>query len=202
MHLCDQVLFASEENPFGMMSSPPEIEPLASAIGLLVPEIEPLVGPWRAKYDPAASQGVGAHITLLFPFKPAELITNEVIADLVSFFARQRLPRLEFAGVCAFPNALYLPPEPQSAVQTIIAGLAERYPETPPYGGTIPVADVIPHLTVAYAENPNDLLPITEAFCRASVGLLPIYSHVSEALLLVQDEERMYRTRAVLPFKV
>ena len=140
-------------------------------------------------------------MTLLVPFKPAHLLTSDVIADLVSFFGQQRLPRLEFAGVCAFPNALYLPPEPLSAVHAIIAGLAARYPDTPPYGGAIPVTDVIPHVTVGYADSPDELLSIAEAFCRASIGRLPIYADVRGALLLVQDENYIYRTRAILPFK-
>jgi hypothetical protein len=53
------------------MTSRSDAEPLSSVIGLLVPELEPLVGPWRAQYDPSAAEGVGAHLTLLFPFKPA-----------------------------------------------------------------------------------------------------------------------------------
>jgi hypothetical protein len=36
---------------------------------LVVPEAEPLVKPFRDRYDPSAAAGVPAHITLLYPFK-------------------------------------------------------------------------------------------------------------------------------------
>jgi hypothetical protein len=176
-------------------------EPLSSAIGFLVPELEPLVAFWRNQHDPSFEQGVSAHVTLLVPFRPAALITTELISDLVSFFAEQRLPPLEFGGVCAFRNALYLPPEPQSAIRDIIERLVERYPDTLPYGGAVPLAQIVPHVTVAQPKNPEDLVSISEAFCRASVGQLPIHARVREALLLVQDEARIYRTQAVLPFR-
>src|SRR5215216_5253276 len=42
-----------------------------SALIVAVPEAEPLVGGWRLRYDDA-SLGVPAHVTLLFPFMPAE----------------------------------------------------------------------------------------------------------------------------------
>lgn len=184
------------------MTSGPEAEPLLSAIGFLVPELEALVGPWRARHDPSASQGVGAHVSLLVPFKPGHLITSEVIRELAAFFAQRRLPPLEFRGVCAFANALYLPPEPQNAVSEIITGLATCYPDTPPYGGAIPVGRIVPHVTVAVLENLEEMQSVTEAFCQESLDWLPITAKVREALLLVQDEDRVYRTRAVLPFAV
>jgi hypothetical protein len=129
------------------------------------------------------------------------LITADVIADLTSFFAQWRLPPLEFAGICAFANTLYLLPEPQRSIGEIIEGLAERYPDTPPYGGAIPVGQIVPHVTVAYSEDPVLLLSISEAFCRASIGQLPVRARVREAVLLAQ-EDRIFRTMAVLPFRV
>jgi 2'-5' RNA ligase len=174
---------------------------LQFALVFLVPELEPLVGPWRARYDPSASQGAPAHVSLLVPFKPAQLVTEEVVADLTSFFGEWHLQPLEFAGVCAFRNAIYLPPEPQVAVSELIQRLAERYPDAPPYAGAIALSEIVPHVTVAYSDGAKDLLPISDAFCRASIGYLPVRAQIKEALLLVQDQGRAYRTRAVLPFK-
>lgn len=176
-----------------------DTEPLSSAIGFLVPELEPLVGQWRARYDPSASQNVGAHITLLSPFKPPDQITTDVIDELGTLFGELSLPLLQFAGVCAFPDVVYLLPEPMEPVTAIIQRLAEAYPDTPPYGGAVPVDRIVPHVTLAYSDNPNDLLPISEAFCRASIGQLPIEARIREALLLVQDEDRIFRVKGVLP---
>jgi hypothetical protein len=43
-----------------------------SALVVLVPEAEPLVGPFRERYDPSASAGMPAHITINYPFLPME----------------------------------------------------------------------------------------------------------------------------------
>jgi hypothetical protein len=172
-----------------------------SAIGVLVPELEPIVGPWRAQYDPSAAQGVGAHLTLLAPFLAPDLLTEERIGELKAFFAQQPMPPLTFAGVCGFRNAIYLPPEPQDTVSHIIRRLAAFYPETPPYGGTIPLDKIVPHVSVAFSDDPEELQAISDAFCNVAASRLPIVVHVREALLISQDEDLAYRTRAVLRFK-
>ena len=82
-----------------------------TALVLLIPEAERVVGGWRARYDPAAGSGVPAHVTLLYPFLPPQRLTSEVLADLRQHFAEEPPLSLEFSGICAFPNALYLAPE-------------------------------------------------------------------------------------------
>jgi len=183
------------------MSTGGQPGPRSSAIGFPIPELDPLVGAWRAEHDPSAAQGVGAHITLLVPFKPPHLITEDVIEELVSFFGRQKVPVLEFAGVCGFREAIYLRPEPQGPLNEIIQRLAGLYPETPPYEGRIPVAGIVPHVTVAYSESPGELALISDAFCRASIGRLPIRTRIREALLITQDDAGSRATRAVLPLR-
>lgn len=173
---------------------------IESGIFFYVPELEPLVGTWRAQYDPSAKEGFGAHVSLLVPFKPARSVTADVIQDLVSFFAERRLPPLEFGGICAFPNAVYLLPEPEEAVRALIGALVDRYPDTAPYGGAIPLDQIVPHVTVAYSEDPEVMLRISEAFCRSSVGILPLQAHIREALLMVQDKVHGARRLTRLPF--
>jgi hypothetical protein len=52
------------------------MEPAAqeSALVVLVPAAEALVGVFRALYDPAVRVGVPAHITVLYPFVPTDKI--------------------------------------------------------------------------------------------------------------------------------
>ena len=50
---------------------------LPSALLVEVPEAEPLVRQWRMDLDPHAALGVPAHITVLFPFAPPPLISDE-----------------------------------------------------------------------------------------------------------------------------
>jgi 2'-5' RNA ligase len=172
----------------------------ASAIVLLVPELEPLVGRWRDRYDPAASQGVGAHVTLLFPFKAAERIQPGDLESLGAFFAAERLPTLEFAGVCAFRNLVHLPVEPAGAVSGLIDRLARRFPETPPYEGKIPVHQIVPHVTVAYTRSPKHQASLAAAICRAALRRLPVRVSLPEAVLLAQDDAGIYNRRAAFRF--
>ena len=173
-----------------------------SAIGLAVPELEPLVSSWRAQYDASASSGVGAHITVLSPFLAPERLTEKIVRDLASFFRSRPPLNLEFRGVCGFRNVVYLPPEPQDTIREIISALAETYPEAPPYGGAIPVAQIVPHVAVALSPPAaiGDLPSIAEAFCRDSEGQLPVRVVLREAVLVVQGGDGLFRTRAILPF--
>ena len=58
-----------------------------SALIIDVPEAEPLVEEWRVKHDSSAQHGVPAHITLLYPFMPTEMIDEQLHADLRALFA-------------------------------------------------------------------------------------------------------------------
>ena len=49
---------------------------------------EPLVHEWRLRYD-NADLGIPAHVTLLFPFVPAEEIGEELVDELRDLFAGQ-----------------------------------------------------------------------------------------------------------------
>jgi hypothetical protein len=60
--------------------------PDESALVVLVPEAEPLVKPFRDRYDPSAAAGVPAHITLLYPFKPPDEIDSTVLENLRRLF--------------------------------------------------------------------------------------------------------------------
>ena len=53
-----------------------------SALVVRVPEAEPVVNRFRAAYDPSAPAGVPAHVTLLYPFKPPDALTEPVLAGL------------------------------------------------------------------------------------------------------------------------
>ena len=82
-----------------------------SALVVLVPEVEPLVKPFRDQYDPSAAAGVPAHITLLYPFKAPDEIDETVLRDLRGFFRRFVPFRFSFASIRRYPDAvLYLAP--------------------------------------------------------------------------------------------
>ena len=53
-----------------------------TAVLVLVPAAEPVVGALRDALDPSAPQGVPAHVTVLFPFVPARAVDDGTVATL------------------------------------------------------------------------------------------------------------------------
>ena len=53
-----------------------------SALVVLVPEAEAIVGRWRQRYDPSAAVGMPAHNTLNYPFLPGEPANTEMCASV------------------------------------------------------------------------------------------------------------------------
>ena len=70
------------------MSHAGEERKIEAALVVIVPESEPLVERFRAKYDPAAGWGVPAHITINYPFIPGVEPTGDTIRSLSRLFAR------------------------------------------------------------------------------------------------------------------
>jgi hypothetical protein len=160
---------------------------MSTAVVVPVPEAEPLVGPWRARFDPSAAQGMPAHVTALYPFVAP---TEAVVAKLRDLCAG--LPALDvaFTRTARFEGVLYLAPEPAAGLRRLTLAVAARWPEAPPYGGAFD--EVIPHLTVAQGQG------LEEVEAELQRGL-PIAARLTEACLYELDGGR-WRRRARLPF--
>ena len=120
-----------------------------SAFAVNVPEAGPYVEALRERYDPSASLGVPAHITLLYPFMSPERITEGVLGKV-----REALsPAVSFSFLLArlerFPGVLYLAPEPAGPFIALTQALTSQFPQYPPYAGQYD--SIVPHLTVAQA---------------------------------------------------
>jgi 2'-5' RNA ligase len=120
-----------------------------TAFAVLVPEAEPYVGELRARYDPSAALGAAAHITVLYPFMPPEMITAQVRAKVQEVVSATRSFAFALRAIQRFPGVLYLEPEPAQPLVALTLGLVSRFPSFPAYGGKH--ADVRPHLTIAQA---------------------------------------------------
>lgn len=114
---------------------------MRTALLIAVPEAEPLVGRWRARYDDADLNGIPAHVTILVPFGDRD-------DGLAELFARFEPFDFDLARVERWPNVLWLAPEPADPFVELTRAVVERYPEHPPYEGEHDT--VIPHLTVAH----------------------------------------------------
>lgn len=106
-----------------------------TALSLPVPEAEPLVADWRARYDTAAAHGGAAHLTVLFPFLHRAEVDAGACAALGELFARHRPFEVRFERCGRFPGVLYLVPEPGRPVRALTRAVHDRWPEHPPYGG-------------------------------------------------------------------
>ncbi|MCA1711078.1 MAG: 2'-5' RNA ligase family protein [Actinobacteria bacterium] len=170
---------------------------MQSAVLLAVPEAEPLVSQWRAKGDPSAAHGVPAHVTLLYPFLPAEQVDDGVLGELAWFFKGvdsfpvrfTRVARWEHVGV------VYLAPESDVLTQ-LTRSLARRWPECPPYSGEIPVDELIPHLTIVHTDD----RALRQSAANDVSPKLPLKAVAREASLWVRGEDDEWTVRQTFPF--
>src|SRR5215213_340552 len=91
-----------------------------TAVIVPVPEAEPVVGRWRARHDAAATAGVPAHVTVVYPFLSADRVDEaalrEEVGSLPAFAAT-------FASTGRFPDLLYLAPEPADPFRALTGAL-------------------------------------------------------------------------------
>jgi hypothetical protein len=161
-----------------------------SALVLEVPEAAAVVEGWLERTAEAKpSAGIPAHVTVLFPFVPADEIDDALIADLSALFVR--LPPFDFAlRECRrFPALLYLVPDPPEPFVAMTEAVAAAYPDFPPYEGVFD--SIIPHLTVA--EGLPAVLTRAEAEVRR---WLPIAADAHEVVLLEELEANPSRWHA------
>jgi 2'-5' RNA ligase len=147
-----------------------------------VPEAEPIVQAWRARYDKVALQGVPAHITLLYPFVSADDVDAEARAFLTELFASTPSIRARLVSVGRFPGVVYLVPEPTSWFVDLTRTLSARFGLLP-YGGVY--ADTVPHLTVAHQP---DAAVLDEVAAQVALSL-PIEVQVREVWMMEQRPE-------------
>jgi 2'-5' RNA ligase len=153
----------------------------------VVPAAQAIYEAWRERWDPAP--GIPAHVTLLFPFRPAALVDNALLDDLRDFFAGAAPFDAEFPRVAFFEEVAYLAPEPAEPFVELTLALVERYGYLP-YGEDFD--EIVPHLTIVN-RSPPELL---EEVGRSLAGQLPVRTRVTEATLLEEGADGVWRTRA------
>jgi hypothetical protein len=156
-----------------------------SALVFLAPEAEALVQAFRDRHDPAAAEGMPAHITVLYPFKPPDAIDPSVQDGLRQCLAAFAPFRFTLAEVRRFESpiaVLYLAPEPADRFRALTEAIWRRWPETPPYRGRH--ADIIPHLCVAQVHDRQQLDQIALRFAPAAAAMLPIRAMAAEVALM------------------
>lgn len=154
-----------------------------TALIVRIPEAEPAVRDWRERIDPAARAGAGvpAHVSVLYPFLPEDLIDASVHARIAAALRPHHAFDLHFERTGRFPGMLYLAPEPDAPLRRLTRAVTEHWPEVRPYGGRYP--DPVPHLTVAQRARETDL----DAAEADLSGRLPLTARVRAVDLVAYD---------------
>jgi 2'-5' RNA ligase len=120
-----------------------------TALVVLLPELEQLIGAWRRGHTGDGARGMPPHVTLIFPFADSQAIGDllERVAKVLRGFAPFEIALRETAR---FPELLYLRPEPAEPFIAMTEALTEAFPEFPPYGGEFD--EIVPHVTVAQSD--------------------------------------------------
>jgi 2'-5' RNA ligase len=147
-----------------------------TALVVLLPELEPLIGGWRRRYTRDGARGMPPHVTLIIPFADSSEVEErlEGIGRVLSDFAPFGVALRETAR---FPELLYLRPEPAEPFVAMTAALADAFPEFPPYGGEFD--EIVPHVTVAQSE--DEVLAGVE---RDLLAQLPVKTRCERAWLV------------------
>jgi hypothetical protein len=151
----------------------------------------------RELYPERIAENLPLSITLLYPWIPAERLSDEDVEAARAFFATRPVLRFDLVRIAEFPGAVaYAVPEPDTELRATMRALWARYPDCPPYGR--PGSDPEPHCTLArYAA----VGAVTLEQVRARVEpLLPISCEAGAAALLVEDEDGRFTAAASFPF--
>lgn len=163
------------------------VDPLAThtAVLVLVPAAEPVVGALRDELDPSARQGVPAHVTVLFPFVPAQSVDDTTVGTLrravrdVPPFSF-RLDRVGWFG----DDFVWLGPDPVAPFAELTERTFRAFPHHPPYEGE---HEPVPHLTVGYRRHSS--LEALRAAADQLAPQLPITAEVDRVHLLAGGVE-------------
>ena len=151
-----------------------------------MPEAEPLVAAFRARYAAASvAKAIPAHITLLFPFVEAGRVDDALRALVAAHFAAARPFAAELSSVGRFEGYVWLAPEPRERFVALATATWSRFPGCPPYGGEF--AEVMPHLTVGEATDEFATDEIVAAAEEELAPRLPLPFAADAAWLLLEQ---------------
>jgi len=153
---------------------------------ILPVRLPPALEELRRRRVPNARLGVPSHVTLLYPFVPADEIEP---ADVVRLRDRLQMQppfayRLERVG--RWPDAIYLAPEPETSFDALAAALAADWPRYPLYGTGEPFAA---HVTIA--EPGSD--ETERAVVVVARAVLPAARRATQAVLLAETASGRWR---------
>jgi 2'-5' RNA ligase len=148
-----------------------------------MPDADAVVGRWRARFDPWAAHGIGAHITVASPFLPDDRVDAEVIARLSTIAARHRVV-VSFEAIDQLPGAITFHPNSDESLTALTVDVVDAWPEL---DGRLRTGRSRPyHLTIACSSDPTVLRRVTSEIAPT----LPLRVRASRLDVVAHDEER------------
>jgi len=140
---------------------------------------------FRVAHVQNAALGVPAHVTLVYPFVPAEQLDAAVRRRIARAVASQPPFSFRLSTVRRWPNTLYLAVDPAAPFEAMVRSIVAAFPEYPPYGGAFPY---VPHVTLAEGEE--------SAIAELVAPPLPAGRHrVTRVLLIAQGRDARWRLK-------
>jgi len=161
------------------------IEPTQAAVIVPIPVADPIVAAHRSRLDAAATLGVPAHVTIIFPFARPGVLSTDDDGRLAS--AVRSVPRFvcSFTEIGWFGDACaWLRPDDDRPFRALTQAVWDMFPDYPPYEGAFD--EVIPHLTIG--ERRFGTLEDLQRAAAEVTTHLPIRQHISEALFIAGTE--------------
>jgi 2'-5' RNA ligase len=160
------------------------MQPNQSALIVAVPEAEPVVAAHRERLDRAASWGVPAHVTVLYPFLPPAEIDGPARAAIAQVALAVPAFVMTLHAVAWFGRrVVWLAPDPTEPFRRLTAAVTDRFPGARPYDGAFD--EVVPHLTLGH-DHPVEVL---RAAADGVEPHLPIHARVSSLRLIAADPD-------------
>ncbi|MGH4027051.1 MAG: 2'-5' RNA ligase family protein [Pseudonocardiaceae bacterium] len=153
-----------------------------------VPAADPLLASVAARYPGTVREGVGAHVSLLYPFVPAPELDQDVTDTLSELFAGQPWIPVTFTQCRRSQGFVFLRPEPVDELKTLTKKARRRWPGV---DGGRAHDDVGPHLTVAMGATEQAAATIE----REVTAALPISARLREVWLVAFDGKWGLRSR-------
>lgn len=167
----------------------------ATAVVVLVPEADPVIGDLRAEHTPGGRRGMPAHVTLLVPFVDSDQLDNAVIGRVSDAMRGVGPFGFVLRDVAHFDTGVfYLTVEPVEPFRDVIARLCAAFPAFAPYAGEFTSEEVIPHCTIAVGEGfprgptADDLVLFDRAEANVR-ALLPIEGGVVRITVMADEPD-------------
>jgi 2'-5' RNA ligase len=161
-----------------------------TAVVILLPELEPLIGGWRRRYTRDGARGMPPHVTLIIPFADSADLDQRLgrLGRVLGAFGPFDVAVTETAR---FPGLLYLRPEPEEPFIAMTEALESAFPAFPPYAGEFD--EIVPHVTVVQADE-----GILAGIERELVPQLPLRARVERGWI-VENTPAGWRRHTAFP---